>query len=103
MAEYLKGKVSCFEWEVAICSKTVAVDFCILTYIASQQGHDLQEKDSWLSEKLWKLREFSPTEVLPYTVRIMYCVSGRNADVCMQFTTMLWLFIHLCTSCWMDR
>ena len=26
MAEYLKGKLLCFEWEVAICSKTV-VDF----------------------------------------------------------------------------
>ena len=52
MAEYLKGKLSCYEWEVAICSKTVTVAFVHLHYIANQQGHDLQEKNSRLSEKL---------------------------------------------------
>ena len=58
MAEYLREKLSLCEWEIAICSKIVAVAFCRLTYIANQQGHDLQEKDSRLRKNAKTVKSF---------------------------------------------
>ena len=42
MGKHSRGKLMWFEWKIAICDKTFAVEF-LRTYIADRQGHDSQE------------------------------------------------------------
>ena len=43
MGKHLRGKLSCFEWKIAIHRKTFTVAFQLI-YNANRQSHDLQEK-----------------------------------------------------------
>ena len=61
-----EGKRLWLERQMIICMKTFVVIYLYI-YIANQQGHNMQEMFA-IEWKLWKLRKFFPTKVLPYII-----------------------------------